>query len=63
MPLLTNQKHFTVWVEKSDCGEPLAPGRSANPPLNPQNIVSLAVQNLLEQNGQLQLEFPLERRS
>ncbi|PAQ02003.1 hypothetical protein CIT25_11350 [Mesorhizobium mediterraneum] len=59
---LTQQKRFTVSVDRADYEALQELGRSVSPPVNLQYLVRLAVRNLLEQHASKQLTFPLERR-
>ncbi|TPI78517.1 ribbon-helix-helix protein, CopG family [Mesorhizobium sp. B2-8-9] len=62
MTRLTHQKRFTVSIDRADYDALQELGRSANPPVNLQYLIRLAVRNLLEQHAVKQLAFPLERR-
>lgn len=62
MTRLRHEKRFTVSVDQADYDALQDLGRSANPPVNLQYLVRLAVRNLLDQHKAQQLALPLERR-
>ena len=56
-----HQKRFTVALDTADYDALVELSRSANPPVNLQYLLRLAVRNLLEQHAARQLTFPLDR--
>lgn len=62
MTRLRHEKRFTVSVDQADYDALQDLGRSADPPVNLQYLLRLAVRNLLDQHKAQQLALPLERR-